>query len=294
MGSPTAKKSVAIGQLWMESPKRRQYSGGVVFSPGKDIPEAFNLWRGFAVAPAPGDCSLYREHMLKNICAGNELHFKYLFNWMARNIQDPGGARPGVAVVLKSTDFGTGKGVFTTQYGMIFGRHFQHITNGIQLLGKFNNHLKDCLVCFVDEGVWGGDKQAAGILKGLITEHTMMIEPKGINAFPVDNHMNFIIASNNDWIVPAGFDARRFFVLDVSPRQKQDTAYFGALVNQMNRGGRAAMLYDLLEHKISVELRTVPKTEALLDQVINGMTTVQEFCSNDCGVETNIIGPTIS
>ncbi len=145
------------------------------------------------------------------------------------------------------------------------------------MLGKFNSHLKDCLLCFVDEGVWGGDKQAAGVLKGLITERIMMIEPKGINAFPVENHMNLIIASNNDWVVPAGFDERRYLVLDVSPEHKQDTEYFGAIVAQMNRGGRAAMLHDLLERKITVDLRTVPRTAALLDQVVHGMTTVQKF-----------------
>ena len=270
-------KSVPIAQLWLESPDRRQYPRGVVFSPGKETSGAYNLWRGFAVTPAPGDWSLLREHILKNICAGNEALFNYLLDWMARNVQDPGGERPGVAVVLKSVDFGTGKGVFATQYGMLFGPHFQQITNGTHLLGKFNNHLKDCLLCFVDEGVWGGDKQAAGVLKGLITESIMMIEPKGINAFPVENHINLIIASNNDWVVPAGFDERRYLVLDVSPKRKQDTEYFGAIVDQMDQGGREAMLYDLLERKITVNLRKVPKTAALFDQVVNSMTTVQKF-----------------
>lgn len=277
MATAKGPRSVGVSQLWLESPDRRQYPGGVVFSPGKETPGAYNLWRGFAVIPAPGDWSLFREHTFNNICAGNEVLFNYLLDWMARNVQDPGGERPGVAVVLKSEDFGTGKGVFATQYGMLFGPHFQHITNGMQLLGKFNNHLKDCLFCFVDEGVWGGDKQAAGVLKGLITERVMMIEPKGINAFPVENHLNLIIASNNDWVVPAGLDERRYLVLEVSPKRKQDTKYFGAIVAQMDKGGREAMLYDLLERKITVDLRKVPKTAALLEQVVNSMTTVQKF-----------------
>ena len=45
----------------------------------------------------------------------------------------------------------------------------------------------------------------------------------------------------------------------------------------MDRGGRAAMLYDLLEMKITLDLRKVPRTQALLDQVVHGMTTVQKF-----------------
>jgi len=271
------RKKVPVSQLWLESPDRRQYPRGVVFAPGQEKQGAYNLWRGFAVQPTPGDWSRYREHMLNNICAGNEALFNYLLDWMARNVQDPGGERPGVAVVLKSVDFGTGKGVFCTQYGRIFGVHFQHIVNGAQLVGKFNSHLKACALCFVDEGVWGGDRQAAGVLRGLITEKKMMIEPKGVNAFSIDNHMSFFIASNNNWVIPAGFDERRFFVLDVAPTRKQDTKYFGAIVAQMDQGGREAMLYDLLERKITVDLRLAPRTAALLDQVVYGMTTVEKF-----------------
>jgi hypothetical protein len=133
------------------------------------------------------------------------------------------------------------------------------------------------LVLFADEGVWGGDRPAEGVLKGLITEPQIMIEPKHINAFAVENHVNLMIASNNEWVIPAGFNERRFLVLDVSPEHKQDTKYFGAIVDQMDQGGRAAMLCDLLEMKITLDLRKVPRTQALLDQVVHGMTTEQKF-----------------
>ena len=146
--------------------------------------------------------------------------------WMARNVQAPGGDRPGVAIVLMSPERGTGKGIFATQYGKIFGNHFKHITQTSQVVGRFNSHLKDCLLLFVDEGVWGGDRPAEGVLKGFITEREIMIEPKGINAFQVENHVNIMIASNTVG-VPAGFGERRFLVLDVSPEHRQDTDYFG-------------------------------------------------------------------
>ena len=269
------KCEVALSKLWLDSARRRQYEG-IAFAPGRDIPGYYNLFRGFAVAPAHGDWSLFREHIFHNICRGNVELFNYVMQWMARNVQDPGGDRPGVAIVLKSPERGTGKGIFATQYGKTFGNHFKHITQTTQVVGRFNSHLKDCLLLFVDEGVWGGDRPAEGVLKGLITEPQIMIEPKGINAFPVENHVSFIIASNNEWIIPAGFEERRFLVLDVSPVHKQDTEYFGAIVDQMDQGGRAAMLYDLLEMKITLDLRKVPRTQALLDQVVHGMTTVQK------------------
>jgi hypothetical protein len=268
-------KDESVGKVWLESPERRQYAG-IVFAPGQDIPGFYNLFRGFPVKPKKGDWSLFRDHIREIIADGNGEHFQYLLAWMSRLVQDPGGERAGVSIALRG-EMGTGKGCFASQFGEIFGTHFLHITNPVHLVHRFNSHLKDCLLCFVDEGIWAGDKTAEGVLKGMITEKHIICEPKGKDAFLVKNHIHLIIASNSEWIVPAGFDERRFLVLDVSNRRKQDHEYFGAVFDQMDHGGREAMLYDLLEMKSDVDLRKVPRTGALLDQVICTMPTVHKF-----------------
>jgi hypothetical protein len=268
-------KPIPKTEIWISSPHRRQHEG-IVFSPGKDIPGHYNLFRGFAVKPVKGDWSLYRDHLKTIIANGVQEHFRYLINWMRRIAQDPGGEKPGTSVVFKGGQ-GVGKGQAVCQFGEIFGPHFLHITNGLQLTGRFNSHLKDALVVFLDESIWGGDRGAEGVLKGMVTEKYVMVEPKGKDAFAVKNHMNLFIASNSTWVVPAGLEERRFFVLEVSPKRKQDHEYFRAIIEQMTHGGREAMLYDLLEEKIDIDLRKIPRTEALLDQVIFSMPTVQKF-----------------
>ena len=46
----------------------------------------------------------------------------------------------------------------------------------------------------------------------------------------------------------------------------------------MKNGGMAAMLYDLQQADISgVDLRKIPRTEALLEQIIESMTSAQSF-----------------
>ena len=98
----------------------------------------------------------------------------------------------------------------------------------------------------------------------LVSEPTIPIERKGLDLKTVRSCIHLILASNNQWIVPAGVDERRFLVLDVSPVHAQDGAYFEALINQMDKGGRAAMLYDLLHFDLkTVNLRKVPATAAL-------------------------------
>jgi phage/plasmid-associated DNA primase len=196
---------------------------------------------------------------------------------MAQLVQEPGGDRPGTSLVLRGKQ-GTGKGCFATQFGRIFGTHFLHITNQKQLTGRFNSHLKDALLVFCDEGIWAGDKSAEGVLKGMITEDLIMVEPKGKDPFAVKNHIRLIVASNNNWVIPAGLEERRFFVLDVDDKYMQNKDYFKALFEQMDNGGREAMLKDLLEYELmGFDLRTFPRTKALTDQILNSMNSVGKF-----------------
>ena len=128
--------------------------------------------------------------------------------------------------------------------------------------------MKDSLLVFCDEGFWAGDKSAEGILKSLVTEDHLVIEPKNKNPFTIKNNVRLIIASNNNWVIPAGLEERRFFVLDVSNKHMQDHGYFQPIFEQMDSGGREAMLYDLLRYDYSeINLKEIPRTAALLDQI---------------------------
>jgi hypothetical protein len=81
------------------------------------------------------------------------------------------------------------------------------------------------------------------------------------------NMTHILMASNSAWVVPATTDERRFCVMDVSDIHLQDDEYFDRLNAQMEAGGLAAMLHDLLHHDLSrFNIRQVPQTEALADQ----------------------------
>src|SRR5262249_7709082 len=75
------------------------------------------------------------------------------------------------------------------------------------------------------------------------------------------------VNGNSDWLVPAGKGARRMTVLDVAETRKEDTPYFAAIDEELNRGGYERLLYELLTFPLAiVDNRRIPKTEALLDQ----------------------------
>src|SRR5262249_35243772 len=143
-------------------------------------------------------------------------------------------------------------------------------------LGSFNSHLKDVLVAYADEAL--GDKRHEGILKALITEDNLAIEFKGRDVIFLKNYMRLMVTSNNDWVVPAGLEARRFFILDIGRGKIQDRAYFGKIVSQMESGGRAALLHYLLHFDLSqIDLTKFPRTEALKETKILSMSPVQKF-----------------
>jgi hypothetical protein len=51
-----------------------------------------------------------------------------------------------------------------------------------------------------------------------------------------------------------------------------DKAYFRAIADELDNGGRAALLYYLLNFDLSkVDLRSVPKTKALLEQKLHSL-----------------------
>lgn len=266
-----------LSHIWFNSKLRRQYDG-VCNNPNGETKKNFlNLYRGLAVKPKKGDCSLYLEH-IRNVIANNDRGlYEYIMAWMARIVQDPGGRRPGVALVLRG-DQGTGKGLFVKFFGRIFGRHFLHISSQRALTGRFNSHLADALLIFCDEAIWAGDKAAEGALKALITEDIHMVESKFKDPITVKNHTNLIIASNNDWVIPAGAAERRFLVLDIPNIRQQDHDYFKALVGQMENGGTEALLDKLNRIDYSeVDLRKFPKTRALIEQIEKSMTAIQRY-----------------
>ena len=274
---------VPLGNFWWTSPQRKQYLGGPIFDPSAPVGGSdgyhYNMWQGFAVEPDPsGSCALYLEHIEKIVTQGNREYYEYILAWMADAVQNPA-ERPGVAFVMRGGQ-GVGKGTMASQFGALFGEkiHFKPVYDRNALIGNFNSHLQNTLVLFADEAIWAGDKASEGKLKALVTEPTHWIEYKGIDKIPVDNYIRVILASNSDWVVPANMDDRRFFVVDVDESRAGDHAYFKAIREQMNNGGREALMDFLLNYDLSgVNLRAVPKTEALWAQKVASMSSFQSW-----------------
>lgn len=122
-----------------------------------------------------------------------------------------------------------------------------------------------------------------GVLKALVTEPKLMIERKGIDAIQMPNRIHLFMASNMDWVIPAGASARRFFVLDVLPSRRGNLDYFKAIEKQMQDGGYEALMYVLVNRDLcNFEIRNVPNTQALAKQKAHSRSGIDKLVETLC------------
>jgi len=268
---------------WLVSRHRRQYSGiefaprGVVDAGESGTFGYLNLWRGHAVTPGgSGSYAVLKDHLLNNVCSGSEQLYRWVFGWFAHIFQRPR-ERVGTALVLRGA-MGSGKSKIGEVFGGLIPQHYFMVDDPRYVTGQFNAHMASCLLLQADEAVWAGDKAAEGRLKGLITSRFQMIEQKGIDPIRLDNYLRLVMTSNEDWVVPAGKDERRFCVLDVQPHCAQNHEYFAEMDRELADGGRERLLADLLAFDLStVNLRQIPLTEALLEQKLRSLDSVDAW-----------------
>lgn len=274
---------IPLGKWWLEHANRREYNT-VIFDPSKpsEYNNCLNLWEGFKVAPEKGCWKFMLRHIYTILCNRSPDKFKYVVKWLAWCVQNPG-IKADVAICFKGLQ-GSGKGILLSQFVKIFGRHAMHISNREHLTGKFNGHLGLCSFLFADEAYYPGDKQVEGVLRQLITEEKIPIEGKGLPVIVSKNSLHIAMATNNDWVIPMTSDDRRFFVNKVEDTyakgQINDThrnLYFSNIALEMDRGGRAAMLHDLLNMSLDdwAPYKNIPETEESRIQIDLSRTKLQ-------------------
>jgi hypothetical protein len=285
-------KQVQASTWWLTHSERKEYKS-VDFIPTAKTPDGvFNMWKGFAVKPKGGleDIPLFHELIEEVICSGNERWYTYLWGWLAHMVQFSE-EKPGVAVVLRSDAQGVGKSRFAEYVGSLIGRHFKPVTHGRHIHGNFNSHLKDILMLFGDEAVWGGDKSTESVLKQLITEPSMLIEMKGKDAFEVRNFLRLMLATNSEWAAPVGLTDRRYFVLNVSDSRKNDHYFFKNLIYEQTHGGSEALLQALMDFDLSdFEVRSIPETPARIEQKMLSMGLIEKWWLEILSNEDFLIG----
>jgi hypothetical protein len=219
---------ISAFNVWWMSLKRIEKTK-LVFEPyaeGADIPrlakKAFNIWDGYAVPESICDVpaatlenSSVLRHFKDRWCKGNDIQYRYLMGWYATILQRPD-KKPFCSLVLCGKE-GAGKGIGIQLLNDIIGsKYFFQPSTSDEVLQGFNSSMSGKKIVYLNELFWGGDKNKAGTLKKLITEKVFTVKTKFLPDYVLKNVFGIVIDGNDLWVVPAGANARRYFVLDVS------------------------------------------------------------------------------
>lgn len=286
-------KFLALTKAWIEWPGRRTYDG-FVFAPGRAVDTRwYNLWRGFSVEPAETGnhpmVARFLEHALNNVCGGDKELCRWLIGYFAHMIQRPW-EKPLTALVFKGKK-GTGKNALVERVGKLLGGAFLLTSKRRYLVSNFNGHFENCLLLTLDEAFWSGDKESEGILKDLVTGAEHNIEHKGKESYKVANLTRVIIIGNEEWLVPASHDERRYAVFTMGDGRIQDRNYFHDMrVGLDDEGGNAHLLRYLLDFDLEgIDVNAAPSTQGLIDQKHASLEPVQQWW-HDCLLEGQLIG----
>ena len=205
---------------WRSWTDRREV-WAIGFDPrSKENTDIFNLWNGFAISKEDADKTDDKEaqpildHILELWCDGDSESYNYVLDMFAHYIQKPH-IKTGVVLSLKSKQ-GGGKGIILNKLNDIIGDdHFCSNSNANYLFGDFNGQLEGKILVNLDEAFWGGDKKMEGMMKSKITETKQTVRKLFKEAYTVDDYVNYIITTNNDWFAGVTEDDRRYYCLEL-------------------------------------------------------------------------------
>lgn len=244
--------------------------------------EGLSITRELAYEFGKSDITPLLNFIRKAWCGGNEALFNWVMDWYAHSIQKPW-KKMKTSIVLKGKE-GAGKGMINQIHAKVFGdTHFFQPTSQEDMFGQFNYLLKNRLFVFADEMTWGGDKKRSGILKKLLSEESVSINKKFAPQQSVSNCMNFVFSSNEEHVVPAGINARRYTMLDLGDDFFSLTRIQQKELYDFCPYSWAKFLYDRDISGFNPNQSYI--TEGLTDQKLLSMSPIQNFWINRLDTE---------
>lgn len=131
------------------------------------------------------------------LCGRNETVTKYVLDWVAQMVQQPG-IKPGVALLLKGEQ-GVGKNRFTDLLRALVGaiKFLQTASPSSVLYGRFTRMREGRLLIVVNEASGTDSFAASEVIKDMITCDEFVSEGKGTNAYSIACFARFVFTTNN-------------------------------------------------------------------------------------------------
>ena len=238
-------------ESWLRDPDMKAYDHAE-FDPSRSVDEdVFNTFTGFVAERIP---ELERNEVAKwvrptydhlnMLTSGEGTQF---IRWWLRNIIRNPTTRAEIAIVLHSTEEGTGKSMIFKMFGeKVIGEELYKSVKDAQkdLFNKHSNGVLNKLLVQVEEAKAVDIHKNMDALKDYITNNRQSIERKGIDIYDINCYANFVFTTNNDNPIKISSTDRRFVVFNCNDSRRGDVEYFTNLVNHMNDPKWARAMYQ--------------------------------------------------
>ena len=219
-------------------------------------------------------------HIKNVLCNQNEDVYDYLLTWFHHCFKHPE-KRTQVAIILYGK-MGSGKGSILDNFiiPFVYGINNSTSVAGLNnILQRFNGVLMNKLFININEATSDNFVKNCEILKSLITDPILQIEPKGLEILEMPNYINFIMTTNRDNAVYIEKGDRRYLCLDTSDKytERDDDGnlsiecvnYFNDLYNCFNQDVANHFYSYIKRLKTSRNIRNIPMTQLKRDMISN-------------------------
>jgi hypothetical protein len=256
--------------------------------------EIFNMFEGYKFPyqelPEAKDSPCIQPwiyHIHNVVCSGNAEQSKTLTQWMAHLVQKP--TQKAFATIIYGKQ-GTGKSILYEFFTRCIGKDLGLQVGKLEdLTQSHNTHVRGKLIINANEATNEPAIRDVNILKGLITETDLVINPKGVNQYTVSNYSRLLITSNYKQCMRLDADDRRYFCLEISDSKKNDDEYFAPLVDGLsNEETQQAFFNYLANYDISDFHHQRPPMSAMKRDMIgasadNVILFMKDVCENEIG-----------
>lgn len=185
-----------------------------------------NYWRPSDIKPAPGDVSLFLNHV--SYLFPDEGEANILLDYLAFQVQHPG-EKVHWAVLMQG-DQGNGKSFFGVVMRLVLGAHNVRMATNEQLHETFTQYQRNTQLIIIEELMAKGRLELMNKLKPMITESWCTIREMYKPPYEQPNRFNFLFFSNHkDPIIIDNTDRRYCILKSNAPPHPDANAYYAPL-----------------------------------------------------------------
>jgi len=284
---------------WMKGNESIRKYDDCNFYPSPLIPpnNIYNLWRPF-------ECEKYTTPYTKNeealqlilnhikiLCDHDDVVTDYFNKWIGQMIQYP--ATKSICPIFISQE-GAGKGTLIQLMKKMLGKQkvMESTNPSRDVWGEFNSCMVNSFLVNLNETEKSDAKANLGKIKGLITDTSLQINPKGKDQFEIDSYHRFIITTNKQDPIPTSKSDRRNLIIRSSDELLGNKEYFTNMYNLLEDVNVIRTCYDYFKSIPNLDKfkeLEIPKTNYQENLKLLDLSPPEQYLMDLCSKKEGII-----